>query len=276
MNDLTGKTAVVIGGGSGVGRGIALGLAAQGMRVAVADIHLDSAEGVRDEVVAAGGAAIAVRADATDRESLHALAEQVVAELDAVHVLVSTVGAIVDRRLDSATEADWAWLLEFNVMAVVRGVDVFLPYLRAHGEPAHIVSTSSMAGLLALGPALVGGVHNGLYTTTKHALIGYSAMLRDELAPEGIGVSVLCPGLVEGNLGATSARNRPERYGGTIEHDGRSGMPPSAMPNEAVGPIVVRAIKADRLYIFTHPETVGLVQARHDAMLDDYAFSAEG
>jgi NAD(P)-dependent dehydrogenase (short-subunit alcohol dehydrogenase family) len=276
MNDLTGKTAVVIGGGSGVGRGIALGLAAQGTRVAVADIHLDSAEGVRDEIIAAGGAAIAVRADATDRESLHALAEQVVAELDAVHVLVSTVGAIVDRRLDSATEADWAWLLEFNVMAVVRGVEVFLPYLRAHGEPAHIVSTSSMAGLLALGPALVGGVHNGLYTTTKHALIGYSAMLRDELAPEGIGVSVLCPGLVEGNLGATSARNRPERYGGTIEHDGRSGMPPSAMPNEAVGPIVVRAIKADRLYIFTHPETVGLVQARHDAMLDDYAFSTEG
>jgi short-subunit dehydrogenase len=133
-----------------------------------------------------------------------------------------------------------------------------------------------MAGLLALAPEVVGGVHNGLYTTTKHALIGYSAMLRGELAPEGIGVSVLCPGLVEGNLGATSARNRPDRYGGSMEKVGGGGMPPGAMANEAVGPIVVAAIKADRAHIFTHPETVALVQARHDALLEDYAFFAAG
>jgi len=273
VKELAGRTAVVIGGGSGVGRGIALGLAAQGMRVA--DIHAESAAAVRDEIAAAGATAIAAQADATDRASLAALAERVVADLDAVHVLVSTVGVIVDRRLDAATEDDWAWMLEFNVMAVVRGVDVFLPYLRAHGEPAHIVCTSSMAGLLALGPSVVGGVFNGLYTTTKHALIGYCAMLRDELAPESIGVSVLCPGLVAGKLGATSARNRPERFGGPMAYDPARGMPPSAMPNEAVGPIVVRAIKGNRLYIFTHPETVGLVQARHDATLEDFAFYAE-
>jgi len=272
--ELTGRTAVVIGGGSGVGRGIALGFAAAGMRVAVADIHAESAQSVRDEIGAAGATAIAVTADATDRAALHHLAEQVVEELDAVHVLVSTVGVIIDRRLDEASDDDWGWLLEFNLMAVVRGVNVFLPFLRAHGEPAHIVCTSSMAGLLALPPAVVGGVFNGLYTTTKHALIGYCAMLRDELAPEGIGVSVLCPGLVQGNLGVTSARNRPDRYGGpTAPREG--GMPPSAMPSVAVGPIVVRAIESDRLYIFTHPETVGLVQARHDATLEDFAFYAD-
>jgi NAD(P)-dependent dehydrogenase (short-subunit alcohol dehydrogenase family) len=274
VNELAGRTAVVIGGGSGVGRGIAAGLADVGMRVAIADLDRDSADAVRDEIDPSGTATIAVQADATDRESLHALAERVVDELGPVHVLVSTVGAIVDRRLDAATEDDWAWLLEFNVMAVVRGVDVFLPYLRSHGGPAHIVCTSSMAGLLALPPSVVGGVFNGLYTTTKHALIGYCAMLREELAPEDIGVSVLCPGLVQGNLGATSARNRPDRFGGAMPYDRQQGMPPSAMPNEAVGPIVVRAIRANRLYIFTHPETVGLVQARHDATLDDFAFYA--
>jgi NAD(P)-dependent dehydrogenase (short-subunit alcohol dehydrogenase family) len=149
-----------------------------------------------------------------------------------------------------------------------------LPYLRAHGEPAHIVCTSSMAGLLALPPQVVGGVFNGLYTTTKHALIGYCSMLRDELAPDGIGVSVLCPGLVEGNLGRSSARNRPTRFGGPAGPAPSGGMPPGAMPNEDVGPIVVRAIEADRLYVFTHPETVGLVEARHAALLEDYAFFA--
>ena len=274
MKELAGRTAVVIGGGSGIGRGIALGLAAEGMRVAVADIHAESARGVCDELLATGATAIAAETDATDRASLHALAERVVTELDAVHVMVSTVGAILDRRLDAATEDDWGWLLEFNVMAVVRCVDEFLPYLRSSGGDSHIVCTSSMAGLLALPPAVVGGVFNGLYTTTKHALIGYCAMLRDELAPEGIGVSVLCPGLVEGNLGPTSARNRPARYGGPMAYDREGGMPPGAMPNEAVGPIVVRAIRANRFYIFTHPETVALVQARHDATLDDFAFYA--
>jgi NAD(P)-dependent dehydrogenase (short-subunit alcohol dehydrogenase family) len=274
MRDLAGRTAVVIGGGSGVGRGIALGLAAEGMSVAVADIHVDSARAVRDELTATGATAIAAEADATERESLRALAHRTVAELDAVHVLVSTVGAIVDRRLDAASDDDWGWLLDVNVMAVVRGVDEFLPALRAHGEEAHIVCTSSLAGLLALPASLTGGVFNGLYTTTKHALIGYGLMLRQELAPEGIGVSLLCPGLVEGNLGATSARNRPARYGGPMPYDREGGMPPGAMPNEEVGPIVVRGIRANRPFIFTHPETVPLVQARHDAMLEDFAFYA--
>lgn len=273
LEDLEGRAAVVIGGGSGVGRGIALALAGEGMKVAVADIHRESADAVRQEIADAGGTAIAAQADATDRESLTALAEGVASELDGVHVLVGTVGAIVDRRLDAASDSDWAWLLEFNVMATVRAVDVFLPYLRAHDGPAHIVCTSSMAGLLALPPHVVGGVFNGLYTTTKHALIGYCAMLRDELAAEDIGVSVLCPGLVEGNLGATSARNRPDRFGGPLPYD-RGGMPPTAMPNEEAGAVVVRGIKANRLYIFTHPEVVGLVQARHDAVLEDFAFYA--
>jgi len=120
-------------------------------------------------------------------------------------------------------------------------------------------------------------VNTGLYTVMKHAIVGYGEMLRHELAPEGIGVSVLCPGLVESNLGATSARNRPERFGGAFDDPSRGGgMPPGAMPNEAVGPIVVRAIRANRAYILTHPETRPLVEMRQRALLDDYAFAAQG
>lgn len=271
MQDLTGRTAVVIGGGSGIGRGISLGLAAEGMRVVVADIEPESAGKVAGEIGERGGTAVSRRVDGTSVDSLEELADFATSEYGGVHVLSNNVGVIADRPLTEATEADWGWFLEFNIMAIVRGVQVFLPQLRAHGEPAHIVNTSSMAGLLALPPAFTGGVNTGLYTTTKHALIGYSAMLRAELEPEGIGVSVLCPGLVAGNLSATAARNRPARYGGPTPAQERE-TPPSAMPNEAIGPRVAAGIKANRLHLFTHDDEAiaEMLQARHDALLADF------
>ena len=273
MEELAGRTAVVIGGGGGIGRGVSLGLASAGMNVVVADIELESATRVAEEVVAAGHRAVAYRVDATSGESLSALAESTLSEFGAVHALSNNVGIILDRRLDEATESEWSWFLEFNLMSIVRGNRVFLPYLRAHGQGGHIVNTSSMAGLLALAPKVVGGYFNGLYTTTKHALIGYCEMLRMELEPEQIGVSVLCPGLVAGNLSSTSARNRPARFGGPLE-DPRAGAPPnpSAMPNDHVGPIVVDGIRANRFYIFTHPDSVALVRLRQQQVLDDFEF----
>ena len=273
MDELVGRTAVVIGGGGGIGRGVSLGLAEAGMHVVVADIELDSATRVADEIAATGSRAIAHRVDATSADSLDALAQATIAEFGAVHVLSNNVGVILNRRLDEATEAEWSWFLEFNLMSIVRGNLAFLPRLRAHGQGGHIVNTSSMAGLLALEPKAVGGYFNGLYTTTKHALIGYCDMLRMELEPERIGVSVLCPGLVAGNLSSTAARNRPQRFGGPLP-DPRAGAAPNpaAMPNDAVGPIVVDAIKANRFYIFTHPESVALVQARQQHVLDDFEF----
>jgi NAD(P)-dependent dehydrogenase (short-subunit alcohol dehydrogenase family) len=275
METLENHGAVVVGGGSGIGRGIAMGLAAAGARVLVADIDPESANAVRDEIAVRDGDARAARVDATDNDSLDELAREAVADLGAVHVLVNTVGVVADTPLTSATEAEWAWFVEFHLMSAVRTVNAFMPALRAHGDGGHIVLTSSMAGLLALSPAMTGGVNTGLYTVMKHAMIGYSEMLRHELAPDGIGVSVLCPGLVESNLGSTSARHRPDRFGGPlVDPMGERSMPPGAMPNEDVGPIVVQGILGNRAYIITHPETEPLVRARHQVVLDDYAFFA--
>jgi NAD(P)-dependent dehydrogenase (short-subunit alcohol dehydrogenase family) len=243
------------------------------MHVVVADIELDSATRVADEIAAGGQHAVARRVDATSTDSLTALAQEAVELFGAVHLLSNNVGIILNRRLDEASEAEWAWFFEFNVMSIVRGNNAFLPFLRAHGEEAHIVNTSSMAGLLALAPVMVGGYFNGLYTTTKHALIGYCEMLRMELAPEHIGVSVLCPGLVAGNLSSTAARNRPDRFGGPLD-DPRAGAAPNpaAMPNDAVGPIVVDGIRANRFYIFTHPDSDALVRERQQHVLADFDF----
>jgi len=114
--------------------------------------------------------------------------------------------------------------------------------------------------------------HLGLYTTTKHALVGYSEMLRHELDPAGIGVSVLCPGMVASRLAFTSARNRPDRFGGPSQ---ASRAPaPDGNTQRGVGPYVVRGIRANRAYIFTHPEAAGLVRQRQARVQDDFAFFA--
>ena len=276
MDDLKGRGAVVVGGGSGIGRGIAMGLAAEGMKVLVADIDPESAAAVGDEIAFHGGDARSHRVDATDDESLAGLADRAEAALGKVHVLANTVGVVADTPLIEATESEWAWFVEFHLMTAVRAVNVFVPRILAHGEGGHVVLTSSMAGLLALPPSHTGGVNTGLYTVMKHALVGYSEMLRAELAPENIGVSVLCPGLVQSNLGSTSAKHRPDRYGGALSDPmAERGPMPGAMPNEDVGPIVVRGITGNRAYIITHPETAPLVKARQDAVMADYAYFAE-
>ena len=276
MDELTGKGAVIVGGGSGIGRGVAMGLAAEGMQVLVSDIDPESAAAVSDEITFHGGDARSHRVDATDDASLAALADAARDGLGKVHVLVNTVGVVADTPLVQATDAEWAWFVEFHLMSAVRSVNAFVPLLLAHGEGGHIVLTSSMAGLLALPPSHTGGVNTGLYTVMKHALVGYSEMLRGELAPENVGVSVLCPGLVESNLGSTSARHRPERYGGALPDPmAERGPVQGAMPNESVGPIVVRGITGNRAYIITHPETAPRVKARQDAVMDDYAFFAD-
>lgn len=269
MDKLKGRTAVVIGGGSGIGRGTALGLAAEGMNVVVADIDPETAGAVRDEILGRGGVAVAEPVDGTDRASLAELARRAVDHFASVHVLCNNVGVVVSRPLDQATEADWGWVIEFNFMSIVRAVDEFLPTLRVHGEGGHIVNTASMAALTIVTPTMANGTHLGLYTATKHAILGYTAILRDELAGDSIGVSVLCPGMIQSNLGHTSARHRPDRYGGQMESLIPEGATiPGQMPNEELGPYVVQGIRENRLYILTHPDPRPF-QARLDELLAD-------
>lgn len=261
MQDLAGRTAVVTGGGQGIGRGIALALADAGMQVAVLDIEADAAERTARELESRGVRSLALRVDVTDERSLAGAAAAVDRALGPVHVLSNNAGVSAPQgRIADKTDADWQWVFSVNVFGIVKAVQAFLPGMRAHRQGGHIVNTSSMAGLIAV-PELEVGV----YTASKYACTAYCEILRAELAPEGIGVSVLCPGLIDTNLSATSARNRPAGFGGPLA------VPPPmpeemrrvAMPPEEVGPIVVRGIRANRLHILTHPEmSIPLVEAR--------------
>ena len=209
MDELNGRVAVVTGGGSGIGRGIALTLGAEGMTVAVADIQQSKAEAVAAEIESTGGRALGIGVDVTSVESLAAAAKEIVAQAGGVNLLCANAGVLARiGPLADHTIGDWEYTLSVNVMGVVKTVAAFLPALRASAPDAHIVNTASLGGLVSDVRAPIGA-----YIASKYACVGYSEMLRAELAGEGIGVSVLCPGVVASNLMGTSAENRPDAFG---------------------------------------------------------------
>jgi NAD(P)-dependent dehydrogenase (short-subunit alcohol dehydrogenase family) len=267
MKDLTGRTAVVTGAASGIGRGIALALAGEGMRVAVADLDADGAAAVAKEL---GAGAFPLLLDVTSSASLEAGAKEVAARTGGAHVLVNNAGVMLPLRpMSEASDADWEYLFSVNLFGVVKCVRAFLPQLRAAAPDAHVVNTASLGGLVA-----VPGFPIGPYVASKYACVGYSESLRGELAPEGIGVSVLCPGMVVSNLGATSAKNRPARFGSQSAPAGAGTRDPALaelmMAPEEVGPVVVRGIRENRLHLFTHLDARPLVERRFDAIRADF------
>lgn len=185
---LAGKRAVVTGAGSGIGRSIALLAAARGAIVHVADLNAAAASSVTAEIRAAGGSAIGHPLDVTDAAAVRAFADEVFAAGD-VHLLfnnagIGHAGELVDTSLD-----DWKRLVDVNLMGVVHCLDAFLPRLIAGSRPVHIVNTASMAGL-------VPSAGMAAYSTTKAAVVGLSDALDIELRPHGIGVTALCPGVI--------------------------------------------------------------------------------
>jgi len=280
MDDLKGRVAVVTGGGSGIGRGIALSLGVAGMTVAVADIQEPNARAVAAEIESAGGRAFGIGVDVTSVESLAAAADGVVARAGAVNLLCANAGVLARvASLADHSIADWEYTLSVNVVGIVKTVAAFLPALRASAPHAHIVTTASLGGLVSDVRAPIGA-----YIASKYACVGYSEMLRAELAREGIGVSVLCPGVVASNLMGTSAENRPAAFGrqlaprlaaaGGAADAGAPPPPVKVMPAEDVGPILIRAIRANRFHVLTHPNTRRLVEERFQTMLEDFEFAA--
>ncbi len=215
MKSLTGMTAVVIGGGSGVGRGVCLGLAQKGLNVVVADIDTEAMHSVSDEIRTDGGKSLAVETDSTDVGSLTRLAEYVISMYGQIDILINTVGVILEKRLEDVTESDWSWVWKLNVMAQINAVNVFMPLLKRSGS-AHIVLTGSGAGLQTPSASMA----LGAYTVTKHALTGYAKSLRNEVKEFDIKVSLLCPAGVEGNLASTSAKSYKNYSGDGNEYSG--------------------------------------------------------
>ena len=282
MEQLEGCVAVITGGGSGIGEGLARACHAAGMRVVLGDVEEEQAARVANDVRELGGDAIGVRADVSSRESLEELAARAYEAFDAVHLLCNNAGVLTASPLVETPETDWEWTLGVNLMGPVHGVRAFVPRMREQaGDEAHIVNTSSVAGTFA-----IEGQPIGVYTASKYAVVGYSEMLRLELAAEDIGVSVLCPGGVATRI-QEAGRNRPDALGGPVGQapedrarrreraaatgvsPDRGNRPPAMTPRE-VGERVLDGVRANRLYIFTHAGQRGPVEERYHDMMAAY------
>jgi NAD(P)-dependent dehydrogenase (short-subunit alcohol dehydrogenase family) len=263
VQELRDRVAVVTGGGGGIGRALALAFADEGMDVVLSDVDLSAAQTVADEVKGRGVRSLSVQTDVSDRAAVERLAEATYREMGGTHVLCNNAGVVTMRLAQDMSEADWDWVLGVNLYGVIHGIEAFLPRMLAANEGGHIVNTSSIAGLV---PAAIPGIAS--YTTAKYGVVGLSESLALDLADKGIGVSVMCPGGVRSRIGE-AGRNRPAEYGGP---EAPSPVPGDVVPQETIEPEqlaaqIVRAIRANELYVLSHPETQPAVEARFAALL---------
>ena len=274
MKVLNGKTGVVTGAASGIGRALVLRMLEEGMRVVAADVD----EAGIEELARESSDVAAVACDVTDPSSCSRLAEAAWERFDGVHVLCNNAGVlgrfapVWDQDPD-----DWRWLFSVNVMGVANVLRAFVPRLLAQDAPAHIVNTASEAAFSTR--AFV-----GVYHASKHAVLAISETLAQELGEVGevgeegapIRVSVLCPGGVNTRV-LDAARNRPGELAPERESTGAAGalrsrygrQLPDAMAPEDVASAVLDGIRNDRFYIFSHPEVAGLAAERAEAVAND-------
>ncbi|MFJ8914170.1 SDR family NAD(P)-dependent oxidoreductase [Amycolatopsis sp. NPDC102389] len=245
MRELQGRIAAVTGAASGIGRALAVEFAAQGMHVAIADVDTAGLAGTADAVRAHGGRALAVPTDVRDAAAVERFAEAVVTEFGAVHVVCNNAGV---SRMGLSWEIpleDWEWVLDVAFWGVVHGVRSFVPRLLAHGEPGHLVNTSSVGGLAQV-------PYIAPYTAAKHAVVGLTRSLRAELTGTPVGVSLLCPGPVVSNMDPNTPRP------GEVEQlaDGPAALArhareahPQGMPAEHVARMTVTAVREEQFYV---------------------------
>lgn len=244
--DIDHKAAVVTGGGSGIGRGIALGLAQAGADVVVADIDIAAAEQVAQEIRAKGRRAAAFRCDVTDEASVEALADFAWDTMGSIHLVFNNAGIVALGAAVECSTKDLNWSFDVNVYGVWYGSVAFARRFLAAGVEGWICNTGSES---SIGVASVG---TAIYCGSKHAVLGITDTLRHEYAGK-IGFSVLCPGMVRTNLW-DAGRARPEKFGGPQKGDPVSekaikfGLDP-----EEVGQHVVKCVANGEFYIFTHP-----------------------
>ena len=249
MRDVEGKVAFVTGGGSGVGLGMARAFLGAGMKVVIADIRADHLE---EATAALGGDVHAIRLDVTDREEFARAADEAERAFGNVHVLCLNAGINLFNDIAEATYQDWDWVLGVNLGGVVNGVVTFVPRIKAHGQGGHVVNTASMAAFIA-------GPGEGIYTTAKFAVHGLSDALRWSLLPHGIGVSMVCPGLVKSRIYESDRIRPPELSTDVTPADEEfmrilPGLHEAGMEPDEIGEKVLQAVRENRFYVFTHPD----------------------
>ena len=283
LRDLQGKVAFITGGSSGIGLGIARACSEAGMKVIITYRTPKHYEEAKTYFTDGNAGFHAIRLDVTDRDGMARAADEAEKVFGNVHLLVNNAG-VGGGAVTGATFKDWDFAVGVNILGVANGVQVFVPRMIAQGEPAHVVSTSSMSGLFIGGTATI-------YTTTKYAVVGMMESLRAELVPHKIGVSAFTPGVVRSDIRDYN-RNRPEslrnppsvqkerneerqkmmarmRSHMTKEQlaDMQKRYSEGAMDPLVCGRKVLRGVRRNDLFIITHPEYGQGIEDRCEALI---------
>ena len=258
ISDFPGRVAVITGGASGIGRAMAVAFRDLGMQVVIADIEERALRATAEELGVTG-----IVTDVTDPASVQALADSVVEQFGTCDLLLNNAGVGGTGRLTDQTLHDWNWMIDVNLRGVIHVLHAFLPIMLANPLPTHIVNTSSIAGL--------GAFVSAPYTATKYAVVGISESMRHELADTTVGVSLLCPGFVKTNLGA-SERNRPAHLANadTARRKPNRGLLDTVKLNfiepETVAQSVVNAVRQNDFWIITDASLLALTLPRADEL----------
>jgi NAD(P)-dependent dehydrogenase (short-subunit alcohol dehydrogenase family) len=270
-----GQVAVITGAASGIGFGIAEALAQRGLDIVAADVQPDALADAVTRLESSGVSALGVPTDVRDRSAVDALASAALDRFGRVDVVCNNAGVISPPApMWEVPQSDWDWVLTVNLGGVINGISAFVPHL-VHQGSGHVVNTASMAGI-SVAP------YQGPYTASKHAVVALSEALALELAEAapGVGVTVVCPGLIATNIGSAE-RNRPRELASTprelsdaqrsvwMSHfAGLTSFEPMS-PQEA-GEIVATAIERDTLHVAPNALTRG-VKDWTDSLLRDLA-----
>lgn len=248
---------------------MAKAFAEQGMSLALADINEASLENAKKELEQSGASVRTYLLDVTDMEAVCQTVENVKADFGAINIVCANAGVSGKMGpLEQAKVSDWDWVIDVNLKGAAYVIQACLPYLLENPDNAHIVLTSSISGLRVYEPSR----GQGMYNMTKYGLLGFGEALKVDMKPHGVGVSILCPSVVNTNI-SHSGKNRPEKFGGAFEsnedHELANAAASGTQPLD-FGRWVVKAIEQDLLYVITHPGDRALVEQRHRTILEAF------
>jgi NAD(P)-dependent dehydrogenase (short-subunit alcohol dehydrogenase family) len=267
MQDLAGRVAVITGGASGIGLATARCLAREKMRMVLADIQQDALDVAVEEIQSLGAETLGVRIDVGDLDQVKALADTTVTHFGGAHLIFNNAGVAVFGPIQEMKHEDWEWVLRVDLWGVIHGVEAFVPRMIAQNQGGHIVNTASFAGL-------VPNEGLGVYCVAKYGVVALSECLHRDLRPHSIGVSVLCPMVLQTNI-ERSERNRPAELGGPQASRPRNAQEQANLRGRVLSPEfaaekVVQAVKKGELYIHTHDEARPFIRRRFERI--DWAF----
>jgi NAD(P)-dependent dehydrogenase (short-subunit alcohol dehydrogenase family) len=265
MIECSGKTAFVTGAANGIGLGICRALARSRANIVLVDIEQAQLDAARRELATFNVRTSAIQVDVSDAAAFEHAVEQAEGEFGNIHFLFNNAGVSLGAMpLWEVTQAQWEWIFSVNVGGVLNGIRVLAPRMRKHGETGHVINTASIGGL-QVNPKL----RNGSYAMTKYAIVAASEALALDLQDSAIGVSVLCPALVNTTLHASS-RRRPDRLGGPFVHAGADvakTWQSAGLSPDKVGQRVIDAVARREFFIFTHEAPRAWIEERHTRIL---------